>query len=78
MQGAIQTINGSSVKPVNAKLLAAIQRAHKTTGTAGVTSIAGASVNKQSASQQSAISNATGADNSVQSQVAASTPGSVS
>jgi len=72
VQGAIQPINGSSVKPVNAKLLAAIQRAHKTTGTAGT------SVNKQSASQQSAISNTTGVETSVQSQVASSTPGSVS
>ena len=65
VQGAIQTINGSSVKPVNAKLLAAIQRAHKTTGTAGALNNPGTSVTKQSASQQSAISNATGADNSV-------------
>jgi len=65
VQGAIQTINGSSVKPVNAKLLAAIQRVHKTTGNTGQSgSNPGTSVNKQSASQQSAISNV-GIENSV-------------
>ena len=55
VQGAIQTINGSSVKPVNAKLLAAIQRVHKTTGNVGISNInpgggATSSINKQSAS----------------------------
>jgi len=44
--GGIQTIGGSSVKPVNAKLLAAIQRAHKT----GPGSIPGTTAVKQSTS----------------------------
>ena len=62
MTGAIQTVGGSSVKPVNAKLLAAIQRAQKSgTGT------------KQSISQQSATSTSVVEQHNV-----ATTPGSTS
>ena len=73
-QGAIKTINSSSVKPVNAKLLAAIQRVHKG-GSGPGTSI----VTKQSTSQQSAMSTAA-VESSVVSQVGhmTSTPGSLS
>ena len=59
VQGAIQTI-GAGGKPVNAKLLAAIQRANKN-GVASNTS----SINKQqSSSQQSAMSNSVVDNNS--------------
>jgi len=61
VQGAIQTINGNSVKPVNAKLLAAIQRAHKGGNPINA-------VTKQSTSQTSAVSNSV-ADSSIVSQV---------
>ena len=71
VQGAIQTINGSSVKPVNAKLLAAIQRAHKSGNNTS------ASITKQSTSQQSAISSSM-MDQSVTVANVTGTPGSTS